>query len=250
MGKFTIYQKQLLRENAKKIIAIVLSVIVLASVIVMIAKNKKDDTANHEITSPSEEKTVTESVTNAERNENVSSDERVVNEAFQEADDRFRNNDKAGAVSVIRNYLSENPDDQEAREKLGNYSDSYFSEVMVSSGTAISEQDYDRAVMIFDEASELLTDDDYLNIIRQKKDEVLQMKETQEAASDRQITGTVITKVDDLNVRTGPGTSYQKVGTVPKGGTVIILGEESGWYIIDYYGERRYVSQEFIRIDN
>src|SRR5690606_10639249 len=37
-----------------------------------------------------------------------------------------------------------------------------------------------------------------------------------------------------LYVRTGPGTNYKSIGTLPKGTKVTILEEVNGWYAIQY----------------
>lgn len=62
------------------------------------------------------------------------------------------------------------------------------------------------------------------------------------------ITGLVITEEDDLNVRSGPGTQYEKIGTVPKDGYVDILSQTGGWYEIRFNGSTGYVSGEFIML--
>lgn len=54
----------------------------------------------------------------------------------------------------------------------------------------------------------------------------------------------------NLNVRTGPGTHHELVGTIPEGAVYIILGEENGWYLIDYNGDERYVSGEHVTVNN
>ena len=62
------------------------------------------------------------------------------------------------------------------------------------------------------------------------------------------LTGTV--KVSNtLNVRKGPGTGYARIGSVKKGATVTILGEENGWYKIEYNGGTGYVSKEYVVVN-
>ncbi len=58
--------------------------------------------------------------------------------------------------------------------------------------------------------------------------------------------GTVNTNSGSLSVRNGPGTTHSKIGTLAKGTTVTILGEESGWYRIAYGGGEGYVSKDYI----
>lgn len=50
----------------------------------------------------------------------------------------------------------------------------------------------------------------------------------------------------ELNVRTGPGTNYDKVGLLSVGTAVIRIGEENGWSRIEYKGEERYVSSQYL----
>lgn len=64
----------------------------------------------------------------------------------------------------------------------------------------------------------------------------------QEAEELRQ--GTVT--ADVLNVRSGPGTGYGKVGSLKKGATVSITGETNGWYAITAGSVKGYVSAEYI----
>lgn len=59
-------------------------------------------------------------------------------------------------------------------------------------------------------------------------------------------TGTVNTSSGSLTVRSGPGTTYGKIGSLAKGSTVTILGEEKGWYKIVYGTGNGYVSKDYI----
>ena len=56
----------------------------------------------------------------------------------------------------------------------------------------------------------------------------------------------------NLNVRTGPGTSYQVVGYLLSGDKVKILGEENGWYKIQFNAstgsKNGYVSKDYIKV--
>ena len=49
-----------------------------------------------------------------------------------------------------------------------------------------------------------------------------------------------------LNVRTGAGTSYDSIGKLSEGSTVIITGETGDWYQIDFNGQIGYVSKTYI----
>ena len=64
-------------------------------------------------------------------------------------------------------------------------------------------------------------------------------------------TGTVTTKTDPLAVRSGPGTSYSKLGTIAKGKTFSISGkakDSSGtwWYTFSFNGKTGYVSSKYV----
>ena len=58
--------------------------------------------------------------------------------------------------------------------------------------------------------------------------------------------GTVATNSSPLSVRNGPGTSYEKIGSLTKGSQVTIIGEESGWYKILYGSGEGWVSGTYI----
>ncbi|MGL5695300.1 MAG: SH3 domain-containing protein, partial [Peptostreptococcaceae bacterium] len=60
-------------------------------------------------------------------------------------------------------------------------------------------------------------------------------------------TGTVTT--DTLNVRSGAGTNYNKIGTVKKGAKVTILSTSKGWHKIEMSGGKTgWVSADYIKI--
>lgn len=63
-------------------------------------------------------------------------------------------------------------------------------------------------------------------------------------------TGTVNTDGYSLNMRSGPGTDYIKVESVPYGTSLIISGSENGWYKTSYNGVSGYVSSDYIKMDN
>ena len=50
-----------------------------------------------------------------------------------------------------------------------------------------------------------------------------------------------------LNVRTGPGTSYGKLGALPYGTEVSVTGISNGWATIQYSGKTAYVSAQYIQ---
>ena len=58
--------------------------------------------------------------------------------------------------------------------------------------------------------------------------------------------GKVATDGGSLNVRTGPGTGYDRVGQLRDGAVVSLTGMDSGWFKIDYNGSTGYVSSDYI----
>ena len=64
--------------------------------------------------------------------------------------------------------------------------------------------------------------------------------------------GTVYGVSTNLNVRTGPGTSYQVIGYLLSGDKVKILGEENGWYKVQFNAstgtKKGYVSKDYIKV--
>ena len=61
-------------------------------------------------------------------------------------------------------------------------------------------------------------------------------------------TGTPNTGSDYLNMRSGPGTGYSKVGSIPPGTTLTITAEENGWYKTSYNGVTGYVSSAYVTL--
>ncbi len=59
-------------------------------------------------------------------------------------------------------------------------------------------------------------------------------------------TGKLDTDGSSLNMRSGPGTSYSKVGSIPAGTTLTITGKENGWYKTSYKGVTGYVSGQYV----
>lgn len=50
----------------------------------------------------------------------------------------------------------------------------------------------------------------------------------------------------NLNVRSGAGTTYSKLGLLSKGTAVTVTGESGNWYKINYGGKTAYVSKSYI----
>ena len=66
-----------------------------------------------------------------------------------------------------------------------------------------------------------------------------------EQAAEQTATQLGVVTAATLNVRSGPGTTYDKVATLTSGTQVTILGEENGWYKID----SGYVSCDYVSLD-
>ncbi|TPB27153.1 hypothetical protein DIJ63_39030, partial [Burkholderia pseudomallei] len=54
------------------------------------------------------------------------------------------------------------------------------------------------------------------------------------------------TITESLNVRTGPGTSYDKIGTLSKGSKVEVVEESDGWSKIKFNDGYGYVSTNYL----
>lgn len=66
-------------------------------------------------------------------------------------------------------------------------------------------------------------------------------------ASGSEATSYIVTPKSGLNVRTGPSTSYKKLGALVCGSTVEVSGIENGWAAIQYSGQKAYVSAKYIK---
>ena len=67
-------------------------------------------------------------------------------------------------------------------------------------------------------------------------------------AADTVQTGRIVNCSTGVNVRTGPGTSYSKLGFAPKNAVYNILGKSGSWYKIDYQGLIGYVSSAYVSL--
>lgn len=62
-------------------------------------------------------------------------------------------------------------------------------------------------------------------------------------------TGRVVDAQKGLNIRSGPGTNYPVLASASNGSTITILGEENGFYKINYSGNKvGYVSKDYVSI--
>ena len=61
--------------------------------------------------------------------------------------------------------------------------------------------------------------------------------------------GTIVNAEKGLNIRSGPGKDYDKVASAQNGSTITILGEENGFYKINYSGDKiGYVSKDYVSV--
>lgn len=66
------------------------------------------------------------------------------------------------------------------------------------------------------------------------------------AVAELSATGEITT---DVNVRKGPGTSYEKIGTVREGDTVTVTGEShDGWYRIEFQGAEGFIYGQYVTL--
>ena len=48
-----------------------------------------------------------------------------------------------------------------------------------------------------------------------------------------------------MNLRAGPGTSYRRVGVLPEGARLEVVGQSGDWYVIDFNGREAFVASWF-----
>lgn len=74
---------------------------------------------------------------------------------------------------------------------------------------------------------------------------VVMTAQVEESAVSGDARGGLITG-GTINVRSGPGTEYDRVGHVYSGMRVSILGEENGWYLVQWNDSTGYVMCDFV----
>jgi len=62
------------------------------------------------------------------------------------------------------------------------------------------------------------------------------------------LTGTVSTAGGNLNVRSSPNATAPVIGSLPNGTTISILGEQNGFYQINFSGRTGWVAAPFVRV--
>jgi len=61
--------------------------------------------------------------------------------------------------------------------------------------------------------------------------------------------GKVVNAEKGVNIRSGPGTDYDKVASASNGAKVTVLGEENGWYKVQYKNNKTgYIRKDYISI--
>ena len=60
--------------------------------------------------------------------------------------------------------------------------------------------------------------------------------------------GTVKITASSLNVRTGAGTGYSRIGSLARGTTIDYMGEQNGWLQINYNGKTGYIAKNYTTV--
>lgn len=68
------------------------------------------------------------------------------------------------------------------------------------------------------------------------------------ASSASGVTGTVVNCNSAVNVRSGPGTGFSKLGTAKKGAVYAVLGREGDWYQVVYAGKTAYIHASYLSL--
>ncbi|MGF9964045.1 SH3 domain-containing protein [Bacillus rhizoplanae] len=84
----------------------------------------------------------------------------------------------------------------------------------------------------------------------QAAEQTTQQTAAQTAQVKSQNTTKYTVNADVLRVRTGPSTSYEIMSRVHEGDTLNVIGQENGWYKIEYNGKIGYVSGDFVNAGN
>lgn len=61
--------------------------------------------------------------------------------------------------------------------------------------------------------------------------------------------GSGVITAESLNIRSGPSTSYSKLGTLKNGDSIQIYARSNGWYRIYYNGQYAYVSSSYVNLN-
>ena len=91
----------------------------------------------------------------------------------------------------------------------------------------------------------ILEKDTWARVSYNGKEGYTSLKYLKEKTTETTTEGKVI--ASSLNVRSGPSTTYSKIGYLTEGTTVQIVGETNGWYKIKYSNKYGYVLSQYIR---
>ncbi len=69
------------------------------------------------------------------------------------------------------------------------------------------------------------------------------------AAEIEPVKGSAIATTDNLNVRSGPGKEYDAMGKVDEGASFNVTGVSDEWVEIDYYGDKGYLSMNYVTLE-
>lgn len=113
-----------------------------------------------------------------------------------------------------------------------------------------SVEDVSENVDVPEISSEVISVDTVADEVSEESTETLSGEVTDIASNDSPIISmdTILFAQKGVNVRSGPGTEYEKVGTLSTNEEVIVTGQdaESGWYQIDYNGKTAFVSDSYL----
>ena len=87
-----------------------------------------------------------------------------------------------------------------------------------------------------------------LHVTVREESVTISIDKQEQEDSDR--TGTVTTQGGNLNVRTGPSTSYDIITQLINGSNVKVLSEKDGWYQIEIPARYGYVCGEYLRVND
>lgn len=62
--------------------------------------------------------------------------------------------------------------------------------------------------------------------------------------------GTLSVNGTNVNIRSGPGTEYQSIGSVSSGTTLTITGKSDNWYQVNYNGRKGYIIEDYVIRNN
>ena len=90
----------------------------------------------------------------------------------------------------------------------------------------------------------------YVSVTYVKLDSQQPSENPEEKPSEEKVIATGVT-TENLNVRSGAGANYTRIGGLTKGAKVEIVKKESnGWYKIKYNNSYGYVSGEYVKLDS